>query len=80
MPALDHNVEDAKKIFETNVFGVMRMVQQFFPLLVKSTDACIVNIGSVVGTLPMPFGSAYNASKAALHQYSDTLRLGQFLC
>lgn len=78
-PAVDEDIEAAKRIYETNVFGVMRMVQEFFPLLLKSSKASIWNIGSVVAYLPIPFGSTYNSSKAALHSYSDTLRLGQLI-
>ncbi|PVF95767.1 NAD(P)-binding protein [Serendipita vermifera] len=74
-PALDHNLEDIRMMFETNVFGIMRIVQEFFPLLILSSDACIVNIGSNAALVPFAFGSTYNASKAALHAYSDTLRV-----
>jgi 1-acylglycerone phosphate reductase len=52
----------------------MQMVNEFFPLLV-ATKGTIVNHGSMVRSLPHPFTSAYNASKAALSQYSNTLRL-----
>ncbi|KAF1811396.1 NAD(P)-binding protein [Eremomyces bilateralis CBS 781.70] len=74
VPALDLDVEDVKQMFDANVFGVMRMVQAFAPLLIE-TKGTIVQIGSLAGKMPYVFGSAYNASKAALHSYSDTLRL-----
>jgi 1-acylglycerone phosphate reductase len=64
-------------MFETNVFGMMAMVQEFIPLLMLSPDAIIVNVGSVAGVMPYAFGSSYNASKAAVHAYSDTLRVGE---
>lgn len=78
MPAVDHKMEDIRKMFETNVFGMMSMVQEFLPLLVLSNDACIVNVGSNAALVPFAFGSSYNASKAAVHAYSDTLRLGEY--
>ncbi|KAJ7161056.1 hypothetical protein C8R46DRAFT_358918 [Mycena filopes] len=59
-------------MFEVNLFGVMRMVQEFAPLLIASGDARIVNIGSIAGVMPYPFGSSYNA---ALHAYGNTLRI-----
>lgn len=62
-------------MFEVNLFGVMRMVQEFAPLLIAGGDGRIVNIGSIAGVMPYPFGSSYNASKAALHSYGNTLRL-----
>ncbi|KAJ5460082.1 uncharacterized protein N7458_001634 [Penicillium daleae] len=72
--ALDTDISDIKSMYDVNVFGPMEMVRQFTPLLlpVKGT---IVNIGSILGIMPYPFMSAYNASKAALAQYSETLRL-----
>jgi 1-acylglycerone phosphate reductase len=75
---IEEDLGEARAMFETNVFGVMAMVQEFFPLLSKSKDACILNVGSLAGLVSGPFGSTYNASKAALHAYSDTLRLGGY--
>lgn len=75
MPATDLDVDHVKGMFDINVFGVMRMVQEFVPLLIASGNGRIVNIGSIAGVMPYPFGSAYNASKAALHSYGNTLRL-----
>ena len=78
-PALDHKVEDTRAMFEANLFGMMSMVQEFMPLLMLSSDACIVNVGSNAAYIPLAFGSSYNASKAAVHAYSDTLRVGECL-
>ncbi|KAJ6492916.1 NAD(P)-binding protein, partial [Mycena vitilis] len=75
VPATDIDIDHVKGLFDVNLFGVMRMVQEFVPLLISSGDARIVNIGSIAGVMPYPFGSAYNASKAALHSYGNTLRL-----
>ncbi|KAJ6463548.1 NAD(P)-binding protein [Mycena sanguinolenta] len=74
-PATDVNIDEVKGMFEVNIFGVMRMVQEFAPLLIASGDGRVVNIGSISGVMPYPFGSTYNASKAALHSYGDTLRV-----
>ncbi|THC95752.1 hypothetical protein EYZ11_004749 [Aspergillus tanneri] len=38
-------------------------------------NGTIVQIGSVAGVIPYVFGSVYNASKAALHSFSDSLRV-----
>ncbi|KAK0505005.1 NAD(P)-binding protein [Armillaria luteobubalina] len=65
---------DILQTFETNLFAVMRMVQAFASLLIQA-KGMIVNIGSIVAIVPYTFGSSYNASKAALHSYSDTLRI-----
>ena len=74
VPALDINVDEAREMFDVNLFGVMRICSTFAPLLIAARGT-IVQIGSVAGTMPYVFGSAYNASKAALHSYTDTLRV-----
>jgi 1-acylglycerone phosphate reductase len=74
VPALDIDMEEVKQTFQTNLFAVMEITQQFIPLLIAS-KGLIVNIGSLAGIMPYVFGSVYNASKAALHSYSATLRL-----
>ena len=50
------------------------MNQMFMPLL-RQSHGTIVQIGSVAGCFPFPWSSIYNASKAALHSYSATLRV-----
>ncbi|KAF2093181.1 NAD(P)-binding protein [Rhizodiscina lignyota] len=79
MPALDVDMAEVRDTFEANVFSVMRMCKEFSPLLIEAKGT-IVQIGSLAGVMPYAFSSVYNASKAALHAYSDTLRveLSQF--
>ena len=74
VPALDLEFDEVQATFEANVFSVMRMCQAFAPLLVQAKGT-IVQIGSLAAEIPYVFGSAYNATKAALHAYSDTLRV-----
>ena len=74
VPALDIDFEEVQGVFDSNVFAVMRLCQAFAPLLIQS-KGIIINIGSVSAEIPYVFGSVYNASKAALHTYSDTLRV-----
>lgn len=61
--------------FDTNVFAPVEMTRQFMPLLEKSNQAQVVNIGSVSGILTTPFSGAYCATKAALHALSDAMRM-----
>lgn len=68
-------MDEVRNVFETNVFGPMMMVKEFLPLLVASRNGCIVNIGSLSAVTPLPFSSDYGAAKAALHSYTDTLRI-----
>ncbi|KAI9846803.1 MAG: hypothetical protein M1837_003652 [Sclerophora amabilis] len=74
VPALDIDMAEVQTTFETNIFAVMRMCQAFSPLLIKAKGT-IVQLGSLAGTMPYVYGSVYNATKAALHSYSDTLRI-----
>lgn len=79
-PALEADPKQVRRMFDTNVFGLFDVVTKFTPLLIaaaqnsKSTPI-IVNVASILARLPFPFASAYNATKAAVSAYSDTLRL-----
>ncbi|KAF2644244.1 NAD(P)-binding protein [Massarina eburnea CBS 473.64] len=74
MTAIDTNVNSVKRMFDVNLFGPMRMVHHFHDIIIKASGT-IVNIGSIGGIVPYMYGSSYNASKAALHHWSNTLRL-----
>ncbi|KAL7812778.1 NAD(P)-binding protein [Trichoderma gracile] len=74
MTAIDTDVDAVKRMFEVNVFGPMRIVHHFHSMLIEAAGT-IVNIGSIGGVVPYMYGASYNASKAALHHYSNTLRL-----
>ncbi|KAH6686887.1 short chain dehydrogenase [Plectosphaerella plurivora] len=73
VPATDIDMDEVRKTFETNVFGVMAMVQAFTPFLIP-TRGLIVMISSVSSVTPYIFGSVYCSSKGALNSYSRTLR------
>ncbi|KAG6003792.1 hypothetical protein E4U43_000861 [Claviceps pusilla] len=74
-PALDLDVDGVvASMFDVNVLGVMRMVKAFSDLLINA-KGCIVNIGSVAPIMPLVYSSAYNATKAALHAYGDSLHM-----
>ncbi|GJJ08453.1 hypothetical protein Clacol_002671 [Clathrus columnatus] len=75
LPFTDCDMQQVRSMFETNVFGPMTMVQQFIPFLIAGGDGLIVNIGSVVATVPLPFGATYSAAKGALHSFGNTLRV-----
>jgi len=67
-------------MFDTNVFGLFDMTQAFLPLLLASVaesrlPPTIINTSSIVSRVPFLFSANYNASKAAVTSYSDTLRL-----
>ncbi|OJJ66015.1 hypothetical protein ASPBRDRAFT_138849 [Aspergillus brasiliensis CBS 101740] len=79
-PAIEADAIYIRSMFDTNVFGLFDMVKAFVPLLLSSngnkrTPPVIINTSSVLARLPFVFSSAYNASKAAVATYSDTLRI-----
>jgi 1-acylglycerone phosphate reductase len=74
MPISDLSLPEAKKIFDVNVWSQLAVTQALLPLLLKS-KGMIVNQTSVVSTTAVPFQSTYNASKAAMAMFSDSMRL-----
>ncbi|KAI1024067.1 hypothetical protein LB504_004990 [Fusarium proliferatum] len=74
-PATDIDVNEVMKLFTVNVVAVMHICQVFIPLLRKAPRPRIVQIGSVTRDVPVVCQSVYNASKAALSQYTKTLRV-----
>jgi NAD(P)-dependent dehydrogenase (short-subunit alcohol dehydrogenase family) len=67
------SMEQAKSIFETNFFGVLRVTRAVVPHMRQQGSGRILNIGSVLGFLPMPYGALYAASKHAIAGYSESL-------
>ncbi|KAI1474620.1 NAD(P)-binding protein [Daldinia eschscholtzii] len=74
MTAIDTDVVAVQRMFDINVFGPMRMVHHFHDMIIRSTGT-IVNIGSIGGIIPYLYGASYNATKAALQHWSNTLRV-----
>ncbi|KAK6075940.1 oxidoreductase [Seiridium cupressi] len=79
MPLLDTDLDEARKLFDVNVWGLLAVTQAFAPLLTTTAangnKARVVNIGSVVSRVNVPWQGIYNASKGALAMLNDTLRL-----
>jgi NAD(P)-dependent dehydrogenase (short-subunit alcohol dehydrogenase family) len=67
-------LEEAKAQFETNFFGVVRMVKRVLPIMRKQGSGQIINISSGVGLASLPFVAFYSASKFALEGYTEALR------
>jgi len=72
--AEETSVEEAQRIFETNLFGVHRVTVAALPLLREAGNGRIVNISSLSGLNALPFAALYSASKWALEGYSESLR------
>ena len=66
-------LDDYRRQFETNVFGVLRTVYATLGELKKSRGRLVI-VGSVAGYIPQPGGSAYGMSKFAVRALAESLR------
>lgn len=71
----DVDLDEARRQFEVNVFGLIRMIQLVLPTMRGQGSGTIVNISSMGGRIWMPVGGWYHATKHALEVLSDALRL-----
>jgi len=71
----DTAFEEAFSQFDTNFFGVMRVLRNVVPVMRRAGKGLIINISSVAGLIPIPFQSMYSASKFALEAMSEALRI-----
>ncbi|MFE6824848.1 SDR family oxidoreductase [Streptomyces sp. NPDC057690] len=58
-----------------NLLGTIRMTYAFLPLLLGKEDAAVVNVTSALAFVPLPVTPTYSATKAALHSFSESLRV-----
>lgn len=71
--AEESSLDQARSIFDTNFFGLVRMTRAAVPHMRRQNSGRIINIGSVLGFLPMPYGALYAATKHAVEGYSESL-------
>lgn len=69
------SVNDAKRMFDVNVFGIVNMIQAVIPEMRKKKYGKIINIGSISGKFVQAINGVYCASKFAVEALSDALRL-----
>lgn len=67
-------IEEWRRQFETNVFGLVAVTQAVLPQMREAGRGRIVNIGSLTGRIAPPFQGVYAASKHAVEGLSDSLR------
>lgn len=71
--AEESSIEQAQAIFDTNFMGIVRMTRAVVPHMRLQRSGRIINIGSVLGFLPMPYMALYSATKHAVAGYSEAL-------
>jgi len=71
--AEEASIEQARALFDTNLFGSIRMTRAVLPQMREQGSGRIINISSVLGLVPAPFGALYAATKHAIEGYSESL-------
>ncbi|KAF9894778.1 hypothetical protein FE257_004399 [Aspergillus nanangensis] len=74
MPVLDEDLDEAKELFDTNVWGSLAVTKAFAPLVIKARGT-IGFIASIAGHVNVPYMGVYGASKSSQEIIADTLRL-----
>ena len=69
----ESSIAQARSIFDTNFFGIVRMTRVVVPHIRFQGSGRIINIGSVFGFLPLPYDAPYSAPKHAVEDYSESL-------
>ena len=75
LPVEHANIDDWRRMFETNVFGVVAMTSAAIPALRANQPTVVCTITSSSILAAVPFYSAYRASKAAVSAFGDSLRV-----
>jgi|SRR5262249_37245244 len=67
------SVSQAQALFDTNVLGVLRMLQAVLPGMRRQGVGLIINISSILGFIPAPFMGVYGSTKHAIEGLSESL-------
>lgn len=71
--AEETSIVEAQTLFDTNLFGLLRVIKAVLPCMREQRVGRIVNVSSVLGFLPAPYMALYSASKHAVEGLSETL-------
>ena len=69
------SLEDVQKVLETNVTGVIRVIQAVLPQMRLQQSGLIINISSIGAEVGLPYRGVYSASKAAVDRLTEALRM-----
>ena len=72
-PVEQLSIEEFKEQFETNFFGVIRIIKEVLPIMRKQRGGTLVNISSSAGRIGLPLNSPYVGSKFALEGLSESI-------
>jgi NAD(P)-dependent dehydrogenase (short-subunit alcohol dehydrogenase family) len=66
--------EQLREMFEVNVFGIQRAIRATLPQMLRYRSGLIINIGSILGRVTIPFFGLYGATKHAVEAMTDSYR------
>lgn len=74
-PLESMKIDDIKKVFDTNFFSHLNIIQSVLPVMRSNKKGLIINITSIAGYLGLPFWGAYCASKASFKIIAESLNI-----
>jgi len=72
-PTEEFEDDEFTRVFDTNVFGVLRVTRAVAPIMREQHSGRVINIGSLAGIVVSPFRGIYSASKAAVEAITDAM-------
>lgn len=71
--AEESSTAQAQALFDVNVFGITRVTNAVLPTMRHQKEGRIINMSSILGLIPAPYGALYAATKHAVEGYSESL-------
>ncbi len=72
---LESNIEDVRKIFETNLFSSLKLIQDVLKQMIEKDNGKIIVMSSLAAEISIPFLGVYSATKASISSIIKSLRL-----
>lgn len=72
-PLEETNIDEYKELFESNYFGMVRVVKEVLPHMRKAGKGVIINSSSIGGVIGLPYQGVYSSSKFAVEGFSEAL-------
>ncbi|KAF7339276.1 Oxidoreductase [Mycena sanguinolenta] len=74
-PMIEQPLDNVRAAFDANTYGTLRVAQAAFPHMAARRSGLIINIGSVVADIVVPWNGVYSAAKAAVRAMSEILHM-----